>query len=150
MNKEIIGWREWVELPDLSLGKIKAKIDTGARSSSIHAYDIEEFMRNNETWVRFTIHPDQHSDERVVGCEARVKDYRSITDSGGHKSMRYIVETEFRIGCDSFLAELSLFNRSSMLFRMLIGRTALKGRYVVDPARSYCLSTPPKVIASEE
>ncbi|WP_372777348.1 ATP-dependent zinc protease [Litorivivens sp.] len=150
MNKEIIGWREWVELPELSLGKIKAKIDTGARSSSIHAYDIEEFTRNNETWVRFTIHPDQHSDERVVGCEARVKDYRSITDSGGHKSMRYIVETEFRIGNDSFLAELSLFNRSSMLFRMLIGRTALKGRYVVDPARSYCLSTPPEVTTSEE
>ncbi len=150
MDKEIIGWREWVELPELSLGKIKAKIDTGARSSSIHAYDIEEFTRDDATWVRFTIHPDQHSDERVVGCEARVKDYRSITDSGGHKSMRYIVETEFRIGNDSFLAELSLFNRSSMLFRMLIGRTALKGRYVVDPARSYCLSTPPEVIASEE
>ncbi len=150
MDKAIIGWREWVELPELGLGKIKAKVDTGARSSSIHAYDIEEFTRNNETWVRFTIHPDQHSDERVVGCEARVKDYRSITDSGGHKSMRYIVETEFRIGNESFLAELSLFNRSSMLFRMLIGRTALKGRYVVDPARSYCLSTSPEVTTSEE
>ena len=149
MNKDIIGWREWVELPELGLGKIKAKIDTGARSSSIHAYDIEEFTRDNETWVRFTIHPDQHSDERIVGCEAKVKDYRSITDSGGHKSMRYIVETTFRIGDESFLAELSLFNRSSMLFRMLIGRTALKGRYVVDPARSYCLSKPPEVTTSE-
>ena len=102
MNKDIIGWREWVELPELGLGKIKAKIDTGARSSSIHAYDIEEFTRDNETWVRFTIHPDQHSDERIVGCEAKVKDYRSITDSGGHKSMRYIVETTFRIGDESF------------------------------------------------
>lgn len=149
MDKNIIGWREWVELPELGLGKIKAKIDTGARSSSIHAYDIEEFERDNETWVRFAIHPDQHSDENVVSCEARVKDYRSITDSGGHKTMRYIVETQFRIGTDTFLAELSLFNRSTMLFRMLIGRTALKGRYVVDPARSYCLSTSPETAASE-
>ncbi|WP_372748480.1 ATP-dependent zinc protease [Litorivivens sp.] len=143
VEKQAIGWREWVELPDLHLGKIKAKIDTGARSSSIHAFDIEPFEKDGEQWVRFAIHPQQHSDDEVVQCEAPIKDYRSITDSGGHKTMRYIIETPFKIGNDTFLAELSLFNRSNMLFRMLVGRTALKGRYLVDPARSYCLSTAP-------
>lgn len=143
MEKKAIGWREWVELPDFALGKIKAKIDTGARSSSIHAFDIEAFDRNGEKWVRFKIHPLQHSDDTVVDCSAKVKDYRSVTDSGGHKTMRYIIETSFQIGTDVFTAELSLFNRSNMLFRMLVGRTALKGRYLVDPSRSYCLSSAP-------
>lgn len=148
MEKQAIGWREWVELPDLHLGKIKAKIDTGARSSSIHAFDIEPFDNNGEQWVRFAIHPLQHSDDEVVRCEAPIKDYRSITDSGGHKTMRYIIETTFKIGNDTFAAELSLFNRSNMLFRMLVGRTALKGRYLVDPARSYCLSSAPAHVDS--
>ena len=148
MEKQAIGWREWVELPDLHLGKIKAKIDTGARSSSIHAFDIEPFDKNGEQWVRFAIHPLQHSDDEVVHCEAPIKDYRSITDSGGHKTMRYIVETTFKIGNATFAAELSLFNRSNMLFRMLVGRTALKGRYLVDPARSYCLSSAPAQVVS--
>ncbi len=143
MEKLTIGWREWVEFPDFELGRIKAKIDTGARSSSIHAFDIEPFEKNGERWVNFKIHPLQHSDEKTVSCSAKVKDYRSVTDSGGHKSMRYIIETRFRIGSDTFSAELSLFNRSNMLFRMLVGRTALKGRYLVDPLRSYCLSSTP-------
>lgn len=143
MEKQAIGWREWLELPDFELGKIKAKIDTGARSSSIHAFDIEPFEHHGEHWVNFKIHPLQHSDDKVVNCSAKVKDYRSVTDSGGHKTMRYIIETSFQIGGDVFSAELSLFNRSNMLFRMLVGRTALRGRYRVDPSRSYCLSTAP-------
>lgn len=143
MEKQTIGWREWVEFPEFELGKIKAKIDTGARSSSIHAFDIEPFEQNGEHWVNFKVHPLQHSDDKVVQCSAKVKDYRSITDSGGHKTMRYIIETSFRIGEDLFTAELSLFNRSNMLFRMLVGRTALKGRYLVDPSRSYCRSIAP-------
>lgn len=143
VEKQVIGWREWVEFPELQLGKVKAKIDTGARSSSIHAFDIEPITKNGDPWVRFSIHPLQHSDEQVVVCEAPIKDFRSITDSGGHKSMRYIIETPFKIGEETFLAELSLFNRSNMLFRLLVGRTALKGRYLVDPARSYCLSPAP-------
>lgn len=146
VDKQAVGWREWVEFPDLDLGKIKAKIDTGARSSSIHAFDIEAYQRGGEHWVNFKVHPQQHSDEEVVSCSAPVKDYRSITDSGGHKTMRYIIETTLSIGPDRFLAELSLFDRSDMLFRLLVGRTALKGRYLVDPARSYCLSTPPVAV----
>ncbi|HCS29253.1 MAG TPA: ATP-dependent zinc protease [Spongiibacteraceae bacterium] len=141
MEKQAIGWREWVEFPDFELGKIKAKIDTGARSSSIHAFDIEPFERDGEQWVNFKVHPLQHSDDTVVSCSAKIKDYRSVTDSGGHKTMRYIIETSFKIGADTFPAEISLLNRSNMLFRMLVGRTALKGRYLVDPSRSYCLST---------
>lgn len=143
VEKQVVGWREWVEFPDLGMGKIKAKIDTGARSSSIHAFDIETYWRGEEHWVSFKVHPLQHSDEQVVSCTAPIKDYRSITDSGGHKTMRYIIETTLGIGPDRFLAELSLFDRSDMLFRLLVGRTALKGRYLVDPARSYCLGTPP-------
>ncbi len=133
-----LGWREWLDLPDLQLTGIKAKIDTGARSSSLHAFDIEPETVAGQQWVKFKVHPLQHDNSQYVCCRAPVKDYRQITDSGGHRSMRYVIETRIQLGDDTVLAEVTLADRKDMLFRMLIGRTAMKGRYLVDPARSYC------------
>lgn len=138
-----LGWREWVSLPALGIHGVKAKVDTGARSSSLHAFDIKKTEVDGELWVEFKVHPHQHDQELVVECRAPVKDYRQVTDSGGHRSMRYVIETELSMGSETVRAELTLADRSDMLFRMLIGRTAMKGRYIVDPGRSYCVSKPP-------
>lgn len=138
-----LGWREWVSLPALGIGAIKAKIDTGARSSSLHAFDIKAIKLDGEHWVEFKVHPQQHQTSEFIHCRAPVKDYRQVTDSGGHRSMRYVIETSICIGDEEFLAEMTLADRSQMLFRMLLGRTAMKNRYIVDPSRSYCASKRP-------
>jgi hypothetical protein len=146
LAQTILGWREWISLPDLGITGIKAKIDTGARSSSLHAFDIEKFDIDGEPWVEFKVHPLQHEDSTTVPCKARVKDYRQVTDSGGHRSMRYVIETTICIGEQHFTAEMTLAGRSEMMFRMLVGRTAMKNRYTVDPGRSYCVSqNPPEI-----
>ena len=135
----ILGWREWVDLPELGITQLKAKVDTGARSSSLPAFDIHTFDRDGQLWVKFSVHPLQHDNTQTVACEAPVKDYRQVTDSGGHRSMRYVIETTLTLGDQQFPIEMTLADRSDMLFRMLIGRTAMK-HYIVDPSRSYCVS----------
>jgi len=145
LPQTILGWREWVSLPALGLTGIKAKIDTGARSSSLHAFDIKAIEVDGKPWVEFKVHPHQHDTTDVISCRAPIKDYRQVTDSGGHRSMRYVIETRICIGGEECLAEMTLADRSQMLFRMLLGRTAMKNRYTVDPSRSYCASKkPPK------
>lgn len=139
----MLGWREWISLPALGIDHLKAKVDTGARSSSLHAFDIRKVELDGQEWVEFKVHPHQHDNEQTVSCRAPLKDYRQVTDSGGHRSMRYVIETELAMGDESVRAEITLADRSDMLFRMLIGRTAMKGRYIVDPGRSYCVSKPP-------
>jgi hypothetical protein len=143
LSQTILGWREWISLPDLGITGIKAKIDTGARSSSLHAFDIEKFDIDGKPWVAFKVHPLQHDNSTTVHCKARIKDYRQVTDSGGHRSMRYVIETTICVGEDHFTTEMTLAGRSEMMFRMLVGRTAMKNRYTVDPSRSYCVSQPP-------
>lgn len=138
-TQQTLGWREWVALPDLGIELLKAKVDTGARSSSLHAFDIHTFERDGQLWVAFKVHPHQHDDDQTVSCEAQVKDHRQVTDSGGHRSMRYVIETTLVLGEQQFPIEMTLADRSDMLFRMLIGRTAMQG-YVVDPNRSFCVS----------
>jgi hypothetical protein len=146
LAQTILGWREWIGLPDLEIAGIKAKIDTGARSSSLHAFDIEKIDINGESWVAFKVHPLQHEDSTTVHCKAPIKDYRQVTDSGGHRNMRYVIETTICIGEDHFTTEMTLADRSEMMFRMLLGRTAMKNRYTVDPSRSYCArQSPPKI-----
>ena len=143
MAQTILGWREWISLPDLGISGIKAKIDTGARSSSLHAIDIQTITVGGEQWVEFKVQPLQHQTDAPLHCRAPIKDYRQVTDSGGHRSMRYVIETTINIGSEQFTAEVTLADRSQMMFRMLLGRTAMKNRYTVNPGRSYCASQKP-------
>lgn len=136
-SKPVIGWREWVALPQLGIGAIKPKIDTGARSSSLHAFDVEEFHRERKRWVRFTVHPIQRTTEVVVIAEAELVDYRNVKSSDGRKSLRPVIITELEVLGQRWPIELTLANRDEMGFRMLLGREAIRGRFLVDAGRSY-------------
>jgi hypothetical protein len=136
-----IGWREWVALPDLRVGAIKAKIDTGARTSALHAFRIEPFRRTGALWLRFELHPIQRSEAMKVTCEARAVDERLVRNSGGGVERRYIIRTLLKIGENVWSIEMALANRDQMGFRMLLGRTALEGRALIEPGRSYLLGT---------
>lgn len=133
----MIGWREWVELPDLGVKMIKAKVDSGARSSSLHAFDLEEFQRDEEEWVRFNIHPYQRSKKKIVRAEAKVLEHRSVRSSSGKASWRPVVVTNVNLLGVTWLVELTLANRDEMSFRMLLGREAFRQRFFVDAGSSY-------------
>ncbi len=137
------GWREWVALPELGIHWIKAKMDTGARTSCIHAFEVEAFdNEHGEPWVRFLLHPNQEETETVIRCEAPILDVRKVTDSGGHSEMRYVITTPLRCGGRTWPIEITLTNRDTMKFRMLIGRTAMLSKLIIDPALSYQFGTP--------
>ena len=134
----ILGWREWVELPDMGLGPIKAKVDTGARTSCLHAFELQAFEKDGESWIRFKVHPVQKNESRVVECEAPITDQRPVTDSGGHTEQRYVITTRLRVGDWDERVEMTLTARDNMRFRMLIGRTTIEaGGFIVNPALSY-------------
>jgi len=139
-----IGWREWVRLPELGVRRIKAKVDTGARSSSIHAFDVERFRRKGREMVRFGIHPMQRSSKRSVVAEAELLDERRVRSSSGKAELRPVIVTEVEMMGRRFPVELTLARRDSMGFRMLLGRQAVRGRFVVDPGRSYLGGRPKK------
>lgn len=134
----VVGWREWLSLPLLGVMAIKAKIDTGARTSAIHAFSVEPFEKDGEAWVRFGMHPNQHMLETEVWCEAKILDQRNVSDSGGHTEQRYVIKTDVRLGQTTWSIEATLTNRDSMLFRMLLGRTAMdSANIIVNPSLSY-------------
>ena len=133
----VIGWREWLKLPDLGVKSIKVKVDTGARSSALHVFDMEAFERDDEEWVKFSIHTSQRSGKSVVESEAKVLEYRSIKSSSGKASMRPVIITNVTLLDETFPVELTLANRDEMGFRMLLGRQAMRRRFLVDPSGSY-------------
>ena len=139
-----IGWREWLALPELGIPAIKAKIDTGARSSALHVDALEEHQRADGDWVRFQIATRRYRRRQSSASwfEARVLAHRPVTDSGGHVSLRPFIRTLVRIGDQTFATEINLTNRRGMLFPILLGRTAMAGRFVVDPNASYLLPKP--------
>ena len=142
INKGVltVGWREWVSLPGLGLPGIKAKVDTGARTSSIHAFDIKPFSHSDGTdWVAFSVLPIQRQPSIVRHCKAPLVDLRSVTDSGGHAEQRFCVSTQLIVGPVTRTVEITLAQRNDMLFRMLLGRTTLKPDIVVNPHLSYTL-----------
>ena len=139
-----VGWREWCSLPELGLTHIKAKIDTGAKTSCLHAFSVEPFLKDNQSWVRFGMHPNQHDSAVEIFCESRVLDEREVTDSGGHKEKRYVISTQLVIDDLQWPIELTLTNRDSMRFRMLIGRSAMTKKIIVNPDKSYMLGEPSK------
>jgi hypothetical protein len=138
------GWREWVQLPDVGVPWIKAKLDTGARTSAIHAYHIEPFQRDDANWVRFRVRPWQESTEDETIVECPVHDVRSIRSSSGHVQERYVVKMRLVMLGRRVTAEVTLTNRDQMGFRMLIGRQALRRGFAVDAGKSFLGGRAPK------
>jgi len=133
-----VGWREWVKLPDLGIKRLKCKVDTGAKNSALHTFELINFEKNGQQWVRFSIHPDEYDLSKVQQCEAKIQDERAVTDSGGNVTVRYFIETTIEIGGHKILAPVSLTSRDSMVFKMLLGRSALrKAKLTVNPTKSF-------------
>jgi len=129
-----IGWREWLELPELGVPAIKAKVDTGARTSALHAWKLEAFTHGGAPWIRFHLHPLQRDTSLSVRCSAPVHDRRIVSDSGGHRERRYVIRTPVAMGPHRWSIEMTLTDRDTMLFRMLLGRQAMRGLRVVPDA----------------
>lgn len=136
-NLTVLGWREWVALPDLKVKKIKAKIDTGARTSSLHAFDLKKFRRGRQTWVSFIIHPLQRNTRKEITVKAKVIEERRVKSSNGEWTLRPVVRTDVEVEGRRWPIELTLINRDEMGFRMLLGREAIRGKFAVDPGRSF-------------
>ncbi|WP_449427570.1 ATP-dependent zinc protease family protein [Rhodanobacter umsongensis] len=136
-----LGWRERLALPQLGINLLKAKLDTGARSSSLHVDTLETFQRGDETWVRFSLHVGRRQAVRAY-CEVPVLDRRVVTDTGGRRTERWFIRSEVSLAGQRFSTDINLTDRRHMLFPFLLGRSALLGRFAVDPARSYTQPRP--------
>jgi len=138
----LLGWREWVALPELGVATLKVKVDTGARSSALHAFDIEPFHRQGQAMVRFKLHPLQRDTSQVQVAEAPLLDERVVRSSVGHGQLRPVIYTLVQVGIQQWPIELTLTNRDVMGFRMLLGRQAIRSRYWVDAGQSYLQPLP--------
>lgn len=136
----IAGWNESASLPELGVDYIRVKLDTGAKTSALHAFNLTTLTHNDELWVEFDIHPWQANDSIIYRCSCPVSDTRWVTSSNGRKEKRYFIFTKIKIGDNEWPIEVSLTNRDEMNFRMLLGRSAMKNRLVVDPHHKYLLS----------
>lgn len=142
-ERPVVGWREWVALPGLGVDWIKVKVDTGARSSALHAFDLEAFDRAGSPWVRFGLHPVQRDRGHRIEAEAPVLEWRRVKSSSGHLEERPVIETPLRLLGREYPIEVTLTNRDAMGFRMLLGRQAVRRRFHVDPGGSFYNGRPP-------
>ncbi|WP_395794329.1 ATP-dependent zinc protease [Aquimonas sp.] len=137
-----LGWCEWLALPELGIRAIEAKVDTGARSSSLHVDEQQLFQRDGIDWVRFSLHLDSSSEPRAVQAEAPVLDRRAVRDSGGHETERVFIRTQLSLAGREYPIEINLAARRGLRFPMLLGRTAMAGSFLVDPGGRHRLGTP--------
>lgn len=138
-QKVVVGVLERCDLPDLEITNLEARIDTGAKTSSLHVDNLEEFEKDGERWVSFDIHPDVHNVESIVRREAKLKGRRKIKSSNAHAEKRCVITTTFGMGERKWKVQLTLTDRSEMSYLMLVGRQAMKGRVLVDPEHEYLL-----------
>ena len=142
-----VGWREWVALPTLGIARIKAKLDTGARTSALHALRCDRYTERGAPHVRLYVQPRQRDGVGVLVVETAIIDERTVTDSSGHRERRIVVASDLALGIDRWSIELTITNRDALRFRMLLGRSAMQGHLIIDPDRSYVLGKPDKVKA---
>lgn len=140
-----IGWREWVTLPDLGVDEIKAKVDTGADNSSLHAFNLERFEEDGVTMVRFEVHPRQRKRRPTIECVAEVVTERLVKNPGGRAELRPVIRTTLVVAGEEVEALINLTTRDEMTYRMLLGRRTVRGRFVVDPGRSYLGGRPSRM-----
>lgn len=140
-GKIVIGKEEWCSLEELGLPSIKARVDSGAKTSSLHAFNIHQFEENGKRYVHFDIHPVQNNRKLIQSCRALVVDRRDIKSSSGEKERRVVIKTPLTLGGKTWDIEVTLANRDSMGYRMLIGREAMACRVLIDPDSSFCLGT---------
>lgn len=133
----VIGWKEWISLPELGIPAVKAKIDIGARTSALHTFDLEEFESNGMRMVRFGIHPLQKRKDVILFCECPVLERRRVKNTGGQYEKRYVIQTDVVLGGERWPIEVSLADRDTMLFRMLLGRIAVAKKFLVNPGQAY-------------
>lgn len=141
-DKVILGSEEWCSFPELGIPTIKARVDSGAKTSALHAINISPFIKNEMNWVKFDINPIQNNLKTVIHCEAPLVDKRIVKSSSGFREQRYVIQTSLEIGNKIWNIEMTLTNRDSMGFRMLLGREAMSGRILVDPEKKYLLGQP--------
>lgn len=135
-----IGWQEWVSLPTLKIPVIKAKIDTGAQTSSLHAFDIKEVKKDGSDFVSFKVHPLQKNNAIEISCLAPIIDRRRVMSSNGHAEKRYVIKSTLILGSNTWEIELTLSNRDPLHFRMLLGRQALVSKVTIDPSKTMCIT----------
>lgn len=147
-KRKTIGWREWVSLPELGVVEIKAKVDTGADSSSLHAFNLERFDDNGTPMVRFEIHPRQRKRKPSIDCVAEVVGERMVKNPGGRSELRPVIRTTLIVAGEEFEALVNLTTRDEMTFRMLLGRRAIRKNFVIDPGRSYLGERPTRSVTA--
>lgn len=148
-NKVILGSEEWCSFPELGIPAIKARVDSGAKTSALHAINIAPFVKNDTNWVKFDINPIQNNVRTIIHCEAPLIDKRIVKSSSGFREQRYVIQTTLKLGNETWNIEMTLTNRDSMGFRMLLGREAMMGRVIVDPEKQYLLEAPSEELLTE-
>lgn len=143
-QKQIIGRLESIALPELAIENLQVRVDTGAKTSSLHVDNIEKIIKDGKPHVKFDIHPDAHHVESIIPCSAPISDIRSIKSSNGRSEQRYVIETPIRLGNETWPVEITLTDRSDMSYLMLFGREAIGKRFLVDPSKVFISSQPTK------